>query len=75
VITIQPVNDAPSALVSPMRLNRIDASIAAPGVLANDSDIEGSALTAQLASPPPQHARPERGRFVQLHTVGRLYGG
>ncbi|MCX8024908.1 MAG: cadherin-like domain-containing protein, partial [Thermanaerothrix sp.] len=52
-ITITPVNDAPLAINdSGYRANISGINITAPGVLGNDSDIEGDLLTAQLKSGP-----------------------
>ncbi|WP_291298334.1 Ig-like domain-containing protein [Elioraea sp.] len=53
-ITVNPVNDAPVAVVDAYVIDE-DGLLevnAANGVLANDSDAEGSALTAQLVSGP-----------------------
>jgi hypothetical protein len=47
-ITVTPVNDAPVAVA-----DRGSAlSVAAPGVLANDTDVDGDALTAELVGAP-----------------------
>ncbi len=52
-ITIAAVNDAPvAANDSYAATEDTPLNVAAPGVLANDSDIEGSALTAVLLGPP-----------------------
>lgn len=52
-ITVTPVNDPPSALVDLYNLLRNTVLTApGPGVLANDSDVEGSTLTATLVSGP-----------------------
>jgi VCBS repeat-containing protein len=52
-ITVNPVNDAPLAAGDSYTafINQV-LSIAAPGVLANDSDVDGPALTAGLVSSP-----------------------
>jgi hypothetical protein len=56
-LTIQPVNDAPSGAGESYTIQSgAVLTIAAPGVLANDSDIDSSALTAQLALPPAHGA-------------------
>ena len=48
-LTVSPVNDAPVANSESYTVNEdTPLTVAAPGVLANDSDIEGSALTAVL---------------------------
>lgn len=52
-ITVAPLNDPPIAANDAYQVNEnASLTIAAPGVLANDSDPEGSALTAILASGP-----------------------
>lgn len=52
-ITVTPVNDAPVA-VSDSSFIAEDSTLtaAAPGLLANDTDIDGGALSASLVSPP-----------------------
>ena len=52
-LTVTPVNDAPVA-VNDSRATNEDTvlNVAAPGVLANDTDVEGSPLTAALANGP-----------------------
>ena len=56
-ITVSPVNDAPTAVNDAYAVDE-DAvlTVAAPGVLANDADVEGSALSAILVSG-PAHGR------------------
>jgi VCBS repeat-containing protein len=50
-ITVAPVNDAPLAVLDSYGTTRnIALTIAAPGVLANDTDIDGNTLTAALYS-------------------------
>src|SRR5205807_685692 len=52
-LTINAVNDAPVAVDDAYRTDEdTTLTIAAPGVLANDSDVEGDALTAILVSGP-----------------------
>nr|HMN27375.1 Ig-like domain-containing protein [Caldilineaceae bacterium] len=52
-ITVNPVNDAPTALNDSYSTNEDTAlTIAAPGVLSNDSDVEGNALTTALVNAP-----------------------
>jgi VCBS repeat-containing protein len=52
-ITINPVNDAPAASNNTYHLNEDSIlSVAAPGVLGNDTDAEGHALTAATMSDP-----------------------
>ncbi len=52
-ITVASVNDAPVAVADSYSMNE-DATltIAAPGVLANDTDVDGDALTAELVTGP-----------------------
>ncbi len=51
ILTVTPVNDAPVAVNDSYTTNE-DAvlSIAAPGVLSNDTDVDGNSLTAALMS-------------------------
>jgi VCBS repeat-containing protein len=52
-ITVNAVNDAPSATNDAYSTNEDTAlTISAPGVLSNDSDVDGNALTAALVSGP-----------------------
>src|ERR1043166_1689778 len=52
-ITVSPVNDAPVAVADAYSVNEDSIlTIAAPGVLANDSDVDGDVLTAQVLSLP-----------------------
>jgi hypothetical protein len=52
-ITVNPVNDAPTAVADNYNVNGGGSlTVAAPGVLANDSDPEGAVLTAILVTPP-----------------------
>ena len=56
-IAVANVNDPPVAGAdSYQTLQGATLSVAAPGVLGNDSDIDGDALTAQLAAAPPSGA-------------------
>jgi hypothetical protein len=68
-----PVNAAPVAADDNYRGNRDDPlGVAAPGVLANDSDAEGNALTARLAGNPANGTltlRPD-GSFSYTPTSG-----
>jgi FtsP/CotA-like multicopper oxidase with cupredoxin domain len=47
-ITVNPVNDAPAAAADAITAQSNPFTLAAPGVLANDSDVEGDNLTAVL---------------------------
>jgi cadherin-like protein len=52
-ITVTPVNDAPTAVADSFTaLKDRTLNVAAPGVLGNDSDIDGDPLTAAKASSP-----------------------
>src|SRR5207249_7567276 len=52
-ITVNPVNDAPVAVNDAYSTNEDTAlTVAAPGVLANDSDVDGNPLTAVFVSGP-----------------------
>jgi hypothetical protein len=54
-ITVTPVNDAPVAVVDTGYVVEQDGELIVPataGVLANDSDVDGDALSAILVSPP-----------------------
>src|SRR5439155_22043274 len=52
-LTIIPVNHAPVAVNDSYSTNEDTAlTVAAPGVLANDSDVDGNALTAILVTGP-----------------------
>jgi len=52
-ITVAPIQDAPVAVADSYTMNEdTTLTIAAPGVLTNDTDAEGDALTADLVSAP-----------------------
>jgi len=52
-VTVIPVNDAPEAANDAFSLTQGGSLIGpAPGVLTNDTDVEGDALSAMLATPP-----------------------
>jgi hypothetical protein len=52
-IAVQPVNDAPVAGPDAYTVQRgTTLTVSAPGVLANDADVDSSSLTAQVASLP-----------------------
>ncbi len=54
-LTVSPVNDAPVAAADVLLLDEDQALVrAAPGVLGNDSDLDGDVLTVVVTSP-PQH--------------------
>src|SRR5262249_23233571 len=53
IITVRPVNDAPGAGADSYPTNEdTPLTIALPGVLGNDTDVDGNALTAVLVSGP-----------------------
>ncbi len=55
-LNITPVNDAPTALNDVFEgVEDTPVVVSLPGILANDSDVEGSVLTAQLEYFPPQN--------------------
>jgi VCBS repeat-containing protein len=72
-LTITPVNDAPLAAADLYTIISGTALVvAAPGVLANDSDVEGQVLTVTLVSG-PQHgslALQADGSFTYLPAPG-----
>ena len=48
-LTVNPVNDPPEALADAYSVNEDETlTVSAPGVLANDTDVDGDALTAIL---------------------------
>jgi len=52
-VTVNPVNDAPVAVDDSYSTNEdTPLTVAAPGVLGNDTDVEGNALTAVLVAGP-----------------------
>ena len=66
--TILHVNTAPLAEDdSYSAIEGIHLSIAAPGVLGNDTDADADALTAILVSAPPWNPGAVRGWFVHLY--------
>src|SRR5437667_4370557 len=68
-ITVNPVNDAPVAANDAYSVDE-DATltVAAPGVLTNDSDLDGDSLTAVLVTG-PTHTAGTGGSFT-LHADG-----
>ena len=69
-ITVSPVNDAPVAIAETHSIDE-DTTLTVPaaGVLANDTDPEGTALTAVLVDRRhPRHARARPGRRLHLHS-------
>ena len=71
-VVVAPVNDAPSAVDDYYQFTPGDAYPSAPGVLGNDSDIDGDSLTAVLDAG-PQHGSVELqpdGSFVYTPDPG-----
>jgi len=63
-ITVDPINDAPVAAADAYNVDQDDAlNVAAPGVLGNDSDVDGDGLSAVLAT------GPSNGQ-IELHADG-----
>ncbi len=73
-ITIAAVNDAPAAAADAFTTNEDTALVVSgPGVLANDSDVEGDALTAVARGrPEPRHGHAQCRRQLHLHAGGEL---
>jgi hypothetical protein len=73
-LTINPVNDAPSALAEAFSVGAGERlSLAAPGVLANDTDIEDDPLVALLVTAPEHGALSLAGGWLlYLYTDPRL---
>src|SRR2546426_2108771 len=59
-ITVTPVNDPPVAANDDSYTTPEDTqlTVSAPGVLANDSDVDGDTLSAELESTPPHSTHP-----------------
>jgi Bacterial Ig domain len=54
-VNVTPANDAPAAQDDGYGMNQdTTLTVGAPGVLANDSDVDGDALAAALVTPPAQ---------------------
>ena len=73
-ITVTPVNDAPVAGDDSYSTDEdTPLTVAAPGVLANDTDVDGDPLTAVAGQRPgPRHADAQRRRLVHLHAGRQL---
>jgi VCBS repeat-containing protein len=75
-ITVTPVNDPPVARNDAYTVNENSVlTINAPGVLANDSDAEGSALTAILASGPTNGVLSLNANGGFIYTPNTNYNG
>ena len=73
-ITVTAVNDAPVAGDDTYTTDEdTPLTVAAPGVLGNDTDVESTALTAGSATDPPHGSRhAQRRRLVHLHARRQL---
>ena len=73
-LTVRPVNDAPVAAADSYSTEEDQPLVvAAPGVLANDTDVDGDVLHATVSHGPAHgHADPRRRRFVQLRADREL---
>ncbi len=73
-LTVTPVNDAPVALGDAYTTTRNKAlTVTVPSLLANDSDVEGSSLTASLVTPPSNGSLTSfgsNGTFTYAPTFG-----
>jgi hypothetical protein len=69
------VNDPPVASADDAGLRSMTTvTQAAPGVLSNDSDVDGDGLTAVPRSRrEPRQPDPERGRQLQLHSGSGIH--
>ena len=73
-LTITAVNDAPVAVNDSYTTNEdTPLTVAAPGVLGNDTDVDSATLTRGAGGgPDARHADAERQRLVHLHAGGEL---
>jgi VCBS repeat-containing protein len=75
-IVVRPVNDAPVAEADAHATDEDTAlSISAPGVLANDADVDGDALTASVASGPAHGTLTLNANGSFLYTPSANYNG
>ena len=75
-IAVTPVNDVPAAVNDNYTTNEGQAlTIAAPGVLANDTDVEASPLTATQASGPSNGVLTLNGNGSFTYTPGSNFTG
>ena len=74
-IAVQAVNDRPSAAGESYTVQGGSTlTVAAPGVLGNDTDIDSGRSWRNSGVEPPRRADPERQRLVHLHAGGGLLG-
>ena len=75
-ITVTPVNDAPVAHGNSYSTNEdTTLNVAAPGVLGNDTDVEGSSLTAILVYGPSHGSLTLNANGSFSYTPGANYTG
>src|SRR5207247_4119985 len=75
-LTITPVNDPPvAANESYTTAEEARLTVAAPGVLANDTDVDGDALTAALASGPAHGTLTLNSNGSFTYTPAAAYNG
>jgi large repetitive protein len=75
-ITINPVNDAPTAVADSYSTNEDTALIVpAPGFLGNDSDVDGDALTAVVVSGPSHGTLTFNSNGSYSYTPASNYNG
>ena len=75
-ITVTPVNDLPVAAADSYTLTQDTAlTVASPGVLANDTDVEGSTLTATRVTAPAHGTVTLNGNGGFVYTPATGYTG
>ena len=75
-LTVNPVNDAPVAVADSYSTNEDTAlTVTAPGVLGNDTDVDGDALTAILVAGPSHGSLALNGNGSFTYTPGANYNG
>src|SRR4029453_17060151 len=75
-ITITPVNDTPSSGPDSYSVNEdLTLIVSAPGVLANDSDVDGDTLNAVLVSQPTHGSLTLNGNGSFSYTPAANYNG
>src|SRR5262249_39283892 len=75
-ITVRPVNDAPVARNDSFATDEDTAlTVAAPGVLGNDTDVDGDPLKAILVSGPSHGSAAPHSNRSFLYTPGANYNG
>ena len=75
-LTVNPVNDAPVAVADSYSTNEdTPLTVTAPGVLGNDTDVDGDALTAILVAGPSHGSLALNGNGSFTYTPGANYNG